>query len=292
MQISFDRGRWAPATRRSYEISWRDFERWCEEHEAVDFEFPVRPEVIADFLIARSETHSTSTLSGRLAAIVAVHQLYGHEVRIKGSVIKDAWSEIRRQKGTARKPKAALVVDDIKKIVKGIPADQLQDRAVMLIGFASALRRSEIVALNAEDLVFSDTALTINVRRSKTDKAGKGEPVAILRGSTEFCAVAALEAWLAHAEITSGPIFRCRGERMHPRTVANIAKRWAKRAGFDDASIGAHSLRRGCITSMFRAGADIKNIMEHSRHRTVNIAMGYVQAETATKNPALKALRL
>ena len=293
MDIDFARGRWAPATRAAYAVSWADFDRWCRDNVTPgDGPLPASPQIIADFLTARAETHSTSTLSGRLAAIVAVHSLYGREVKVKGTVIKDAWSEIRRRKGTANKPKAALVLDDIKKIMAGVPEERLLDRAVLLIGFASALRRSEIVALDIADLEFTDASLMLNVRRSKTDKAGKGTLVCILRSGSVLCPVAALERWIEAEGIKTGPVFRCRGEdRMDARTVANMTQRWGAKAGFDPRSLGAHSLRRGCITSMFLAGADIKHVMEHSRHKTVAIAMGYVQAHTAEANPALKAIQ-
>lgn len=285
MRIDLNRGRWADATRASYAISWADFEKWGGT-------LPAEPKVIADFLTARADALSTSTLSGRLAAIVAVHSLYGYTLDVKGSVIKDAWAEIRRQKGTAKKPKAALAVADMRKILQGIPADRVQDRAVLLVGFASAMRRSELVALDREDLAFADDGVTIMIRRSKTDKAGKGEQIAIARSGTAFCAVRALEEWMTHVP-PSGAIFLGRsGERMRPRQVATIAKKWAANAGYKAIDIGAHSLRRGCITSMFEAGADLKNLMAHSRHKTVDIAMGYVQAKRAQQNPAIQLIAI
>jgi integrase len=285
MQIDLERGRWSPATRASYAISWADFEQFGGS-------LPAEPKIIADFLTARAATLSTSTLSGRLAAIVAVHSLYGHTLDVKGSVIKDAWAEIRRQKGTAKKPKDALAIADIRRIMRGIPADRLQDRAVMLIGFGSAMRRSELVALDVEDLEFSPEDVTITIRRSKTDKTGKGEHVAVARSGTDMCPVAALSRWLAHAAITEGPVFRTGDNRMQPRQVATITKRWAQNAGYLARDIGAHSLRRGCITTMHEAGIDLKSGMELSRHKTPTIYLGYVQAKDARSNPAVKALRV
>lgn len=291
MEINFALGRWAPATRRSYEDAWRDFCAYCAMRDAQPM--PAKPETVAGYLTARSATLAVSTLSVRLAAIVAVHDMKRKPLRVKGSAIRDAVAEIRRVKGSAKIPKAALVMDDFKRVIAGIPAEALQDRAVLLIGFASAMRRSELVALNVEDLTFTPDDLTIIVRRSKTDKDGKGATVAILRTPTAYCAVAALEAWLHHAEITSGPIFRTSHKtRMWPRTVADIAKRWAANAGLDARVIGAHSLRRGCITSMFRGGAKLEEIMRHSRHSTPAIALGYVEAHAAVQNPALRALGL
>jgi site-specific recombinase XerD len=290
MLISFERGRWAESTRTCYAINWRDFEAYCRDTAAVAL--PAEPETIAGYLLAREASHSTSSLSQRLAAIVAAHGLHGYDVPVKKTVIRDAWAEIRRRKGSAKTPKAALAGEDIKRLVRGIPPERLQDRAIVLIGYASLMRRSELVALNVEDLTFSRNDLTIKIHRSKTDKEGKGETVAILRSQTEYCAVAALEKWLAAREIKSGPIFRIGDHRMPPRGVATIVKKWAKRAGLDPAVIGAHSLRRGGITTMFRNGAKIEDIMRVSRHRTHAIALGYVEAPRASANPALRALGL
>lgn len=283
--IDFNHGRWAPATRASYAISWADFAKWGGD-------LPAAPQTIADFLTARAETLATSTLSGRLAAIVAVHSLYGHKIDVRGTVIKDAWAEIRRQKGTAKIPKAALAVTDMRLVMAGVPEDRLQVRAVLLVGFASAMRRSELVALNRDELAFTADGVTITIRRSKTDKSGKGEQIAIHRSGSPLCAVGALERWLEKCP-PSGPVFWGRDmQRMQARQVATITKRWAANAGYPARDIGAHSLRRGCITSMFRAGADLKSIMSHSRHRTSDIALGYVQAETAQRNPAIKMIVL
>lgn len=180
----------------------------------------------------------------------------------------------------------------MRKILDGVPGHLLLHRAVLLVGFASGMRRSEIVALNVDDLTITEADMTIMIRRSKTDKSGRGEEVAVLRSQSDYCPVQALEGWLGYAGIHTGAIFRCSGERMDARTVADIVKRWAAKAGYDPKRLGGHSLRRGCVTSMFKAGNDLKSVMTHSRHKTANIALGYVQADTARANPALKALVL
>lgn len=290
MKISFDRGRYAPATRSAYTVAWQDWERWCAD--TGDTPLPADPAAIARFLTDRAATHSTSTIQIRLGAIKAAHELSGQPLNVKASEIRDAWAEIRRTKGTASKPKDALAIDEIKRVVRCIPPNRLQDRAVLLIGFASVMRRSELAALNVEDLQFNGD-LIITIRRSKTDKGGAGATVAVARTNSELCPVAALEAWLAHSGITEGAVFRSRaGDRMVPRKVADIAKQWAKKAGYDPAKIGAHSLRRGGITSMFMAGGDLKSIMGVSRHSSSDMALRYVQAETAQNNPAIRLLKL
>ena len=290
--VDLDRGRWAPTTRIVYDINWRDFTAFCAASDAVAL--PAEPQTVADYLSARAETHSTSAVSQRLAAVKAVHELYGHTIKIKGTAVADAWADIRRRKGLAKTPKAALALKEIKRIVHGIPGDKLLHRAIMLVGFASAMRRSELAALNREDVELSPEGMSITIRRSKTDKSGKGETIAMVRTGSEFCPVTALEQYLEHAQISEGALFlNSRGHRIAARDIADqIVKRWAKAAGFDPRSVGAHSLRRGCITSMYRNGSDLKSIMRHSRHRTVDIAMGYVEAQRAMQNPAVAKLGL
>ena len=221
-----------------------------------------------------------------------MNALYGNTINVKATVIRDAWAEIRRAKGTASTPKTAIDDKAIRLIVGKMPADLLQERAVLLVAFSSAMRRSELVALNVDDLSFSDDGCAITIRHSKTDKSGKGEVIGIPRSDGELCAVAALEAWLKHAGITEGAVFQSKGRRMAARRVADIAKQWASRVGFSAAEIGAHSLRRGCITTMNERGIDLKSGMQHSRHKTPTIYLGYVQRKQAMDNPAMKALRL
>ena len=291
MQPNFDLGRWSENTRAAYKTAWADFLAYCDDLDLPAL--PADPRTIADYLRARSEPLSTSTLSQRLAAILAVHEINGTPINVKGTVIRDAWSEIRRLKGTAKKPKDALRASDLRKIIDGIPADKLQNRAILLFSYAGAFRRSEVVGFDREDLAIDAEGITCTLRRSKTDKTGKGAVVVILRSPTAYCPVAALEAWMKHAGIASGPIFRGHGgNRMNAANVAVITKKWAKNAGYNTANIAAHSLRRGCITELFYNDYDVKSIMQHSRHRTVDIAMGYVQAHQAQKNPALRGIGL
>ncbi len=300
-QVSFDRGRWAPSTQAAYEDNWQDFERFCTKRGCRPL--PATPEDVAAFLRARAETHATSSLSQRLAAIRAVHKdakgalpkLDPERERytLDDPIITDAWKEICRDKGTAHTPKAALTKTELRKMLALIPAERLQDRAILLLAYTSAMRRSEIVALNVADLEFGDDSLIVTIRRSKTDKGGKGQIVAILRGEGDTCAVAALERYLEASGTKTGAIFRTRtGARLLAERVAYVTKRWAKAIGVDPKTVAAHSWRHGCITDMNRAGVNLKDGMAHSRHQTSSIYLGYVEMETAKKNPAIRALSL
>lgn len=296
--ITFRRGRWAPHTQQLYEQSWRDWLTWCEATRTTPL--PAEPAAIAAFIVERAETLSTSSISLRIQAIVNAHKIARaglmtaeererYLIDAKHPLIADAWTEVKRQKGTAGTPKRALSPKEVQRMVSLVPEARLQERAILLLTFASAMRRSEVAALNVEDLEFTDDSLVITIRRSKTDKSGRGETVAVARTGGEFCPVAAVEKWIDNS--AGGPVFFSRlGNRMAPRRVAEITKRWAKKIGLDPREIGAHSHRRGCITAINEAGINLRDGMALSRHRTPSIYLGYVQKKSAADNPAVLSL--
>jgi integrase len=153
---------------------------------------------------------------------------------------------------------------------------------LLLLGFAGAFRRSELVALNVEDLEESELGFKVIIRQSKTDQEGAGQTIAIIRGSVA-CPVAALKAWLAAAGITAGPIFRSVKKggavagRLPAQSVADIVKTYAERIGLDPAVFAGHSMRSGFLTSAAQRGASIFKMMDQSRHRSVETLRGYVR---------------
>lgn len=299
--VDLDRGRWAPATRAAYGGAWKDFTNFCRSSDAEPL--PATAETVAAFIRRCAPTLSTSTISQRLAAIRAIHkdakgqlpkldptrELY----TLDDPQIADAWTDVRRTKGTAKKPKAALTKEDIRAMLAVIPASNLLERSLTTFMFTSLLRRSEAAALDVEDLQFQDDALIVTVRRSKGDKLGKGERVAVARTNGPHCPVAMLERYLESRGITEGAIYRnSRGNRIDPRSISESAKKWAAMVGRDAREIGAHSYRHGGITELDRAGVTLKDGMAQSRHKTPSVYQGYVEARRATLNPALDALRL
>jgi site-specific recombinase XerD len=167
-----------------------------------------------------------------------------------------------------------------------------RDRAVMLLGFALAARRSELVALDVSDLEECPEGLRVTIRRSKTDQEGAGAVIAVCKGSIA-CPVAALRDWLAAANITDGSIFRPIGKggrvkdtRLTAQSVALIVKAHAARLGFDPAAFAGHSLRAGFLTSAAAKSASIFKMMDVSRHRSVDILRGYVRDANAFRDHA------
>ncbi len=245
-----------PAPRRpqppaaAYRTDFAIFETWCAERGAVAL--PASPETVAAFLAAEASRRvRPSTIGRRVAAIRYAHKLAGHGVlptddeRVRATV-----RGIRRSLGTAPRKKTPATAERIVAMapIAGQRLGELRDRALLLLGFAGAFRRSELVALDIEDIEEAPEGLRITIRRGKTDQEGKGVVIAIVRGSIA-CPVAAFKAWIAAAAITTGPVFRpiAKGERIQAarltdRSVAKIVKAHAERAGLDPTSFSGHSL--------------------------------------------------
>lgn len=298
--FEFSRSR-APRTTEMYQSVYGDWERWCASIDARTL--PARVDDVLAFLRSREPTHSTSALSARKSAIVAAHRdaradldedARGPYKLEADDKLKLGWKEILRRKGTRHTPRAPLCAAELARVLKETPNSLagVMDRAILLVGYSCALRRSEIAALNRDDVEFTDTAMFVHIRRSKTDQSGIGVTLKAKRSGKETCPVAAMERWIADAGVKDGPLFR------HPkfkesRRISNeytylIVLRYCKSAGFDARRFGAHSLRRGFGTEVLRAKVPLPDSMEAMRHKTVGVHIGY--GEAMQNNSALDVL--
>lgn len=279
----------AASTRRIYQSDWRHFTTWCAEHGFADL-LPIAPEILAAFLTELADDgRAVATIARKLAAITFAHELAEVEITPRRALVTRTMEGIRRRKGTAPKQMKALLTPDIRALVMGLPASMagVRDRALLLIGYAGAFRRSELVALNVEDIEEDDEGLRIHLRRSKTDQAGAGQWKGIPRGAhLETCPVRAYQAWLFAAGVVSGPAFRRvdRHGRVHPdrlndRGVARAVKQAAEAAGLDPKKFAAHSLRRGFVTAAHRAGVDVIDIMAQTGHKKIETVQRYIEKE-------------
>jgi integrase len=176
-----------------------------------------------------------------------------------------------------------------------LTAADYRDRALLLLGFAGAMRRSELVALDVSDLDFCIEGLRVRIAQSKTDQAGSGQVIAIPFGSRpETCPVEALRRWLSYSKISHGPVFRrirskqgVTADRLDAAAVGDILKKRAEAAGLPAERFSAHSLRSGLLTSAAMNGASIWSLMDQSRHKSVQTVRAYVKsANLFEKNPA------
>jgi len=274
----------ALSTRKAYGTDFRLFKTWCDAKGVSSL--PASPETVAAFLAAETGNGTKpSTLARRVAAIRFAHKLAGRATPTDSEAVKATLRGIRRTVGTAKIRKAPAVAAKVRAMV-GLAPDRLaglRDRALLLLGFAGAFRRSELVALDVADITETTTGLLVTIRRSKTDQEGEGVTIAIARGDVA-CPARALREWLDAAGIEAGPIFRPINkagtvgvQRLTDRSVANIVKVYAELAGFDASLFSGHSLRSGFLTSAAANGASIFKMMDVSRHKSVDTLRGYVR---------------
>ena len=287
------------ATRRAYRADLDHFREWCAERSAEPL--PASVETLCVYFAWLADSgFSTSTIARRCAAITYAHRLGGLSPPTSAGPVKAVLSGIRRRIGVAAKRKAPATARAITAMVKGIPDTVAgkRDRALLLLGFAAALRRSELVGLDIGDVETVDHGLFVHVRRSKTDQEGAGAQIAIPRGA-RLRVVEAVEAWIAvrgHPDNRHGvPLFvpvakdgRQESQRLSGRAVALIVKRWAKAAKLDAATFSGHSLRAGFVTSALEDGADALAVMKITRHKKVDTLGIYDRRANAFKNHAGK----
>lgn len=269
----------AANTARAYASDWRAFAAWCEIHGLPSL--PSSERAIVLYLAHMESTGKRySTIARAYRGIRARHASEGAALPTLDAV-RNVLSGIGREHGTASRGKAPLMANDLRCIVTGMGDDPLdvRDRAMLLVCWAAALRRSELVALDVDDLVFSEDGLAVNVRRGKTDQRGAGRIVGVPHGTRGSCPVRACRGWLATAGATDGPAFRPIGgtARLSGAAVDRAVKRAVARIGLDASAYGAHSLRAGLATSAAKAGKGLDVIMRTTGHRSERIAMGYIR---------------
>lgn len=283
------------ATKRAYESDMRHFRSWCSGHAAEPL--PAAVETVAAYLASLADAGlKASTISRRAAAIAYVHRLAGIASPVAAEPVKAVLRGIRRRIGVAVERKSPATARAVTAMLRRTP-DTLagkRDRALLLLGFAAALRRSELVALNVSDLERADGGVVVHIRRSKTDQEGEGHQVAVPRGS-KLKPVEALDVWLAASGISAGPLFRPIGkgsrlgdDALSDAAVARIVKKYAGAAKLDATTFSGHSLRAGFVTSALEAGADLLKVMDVTRHREVKTLKAYDRRAQAFRNHAGK----
>ncbi|WP_207384431.1 site-specific integrase [Legionella wadsworthii] len=286
----------SPSTVKFYGIDLRIFSGWCESM-ALDA-LPATPDTVARFLAQQASSGiKPATLTRRLAAIRMAHEANGFANPTQHKGVKTVFKGIKRDKGTAQEKKAPLTAQRMAAIIAHCP-DTLtgtRDKALLLLGFAGAFRRSELVALEVNDIERTPEGIKVTIRKSKTDQEGQGQVIAIPNG-VNFRVVDALMAWLNTAGITEGALFRSikkggaiQAKALTTRSVANIVKQYAGLAGLTIDDFSGHSLRAGFITSGAEAGADLFKLMEVSRHTHPKTVMGYVRNAQLFDNHAGEA---
>jgi integrase len=285
--------RLAPNTRRTYECAKRSFAKFCAER------FPDLKDVaectaeqVALFLMELSKTKRVETVRHRMAAIKGfARNISADEWRKLGEVMAGIRRTLADTPQGAPGGKDAILTDDLKKMLQCVEGDgkeEVRDRALLLTLWFSAMRRSEVAALQWRDVEFKPSGCILTIRRSKTDQMGAGQhaPIHSKPQEPQRCAVAALLAWKAAAapSVLTAPVFPCiykgtvvEAEPMGDQRMYRLVKRLCDAAGMDKTKFGCHSFRSGFITQGAMQGVPITALQHQARHRSIESTALYTR---------------
>jgi len=282
------------ASTRSYDAGIRHFKL----HGGT---IPSTPTMVAEYLACMAGTLAVATLQHRLISIHRAHTDQGLPSPVMDNLVKRTMQGIRRTLGTKQRRVTALVKDDVIEIM--VHADQLmpmraaRDKALILIGFAGAFRRSELVGLQYEDMSQFDSGIELLLRKSKTDQEGHGRTVFIPHARGSRCPVKVLKTWLILAGIDSGPLFRpinrhdqiVGSKALTPQSVALIVKASVRMMSGDEAAkmVSGHSLRAGYCTEAATVGLQSYQIREQTGHTSDSTLARYIRPIAKRKIPSL-----
>ena len=282
----------SPNTLRAYESDYKDFSAFCKKNNFNPL--PADPKILSLYLTNLSQTSKFSTLKRRIASISIIHKLKGHYIDTKHPIIMENLLGIKRKKGSNQKAKKPILINDLRAIIDVInkatikERRKLRDKALILVGFAGGFRRSELVALEHEDIEFVREGVKIFVSRSKTDQSGEGMTKAIPSfNNALYCPVIHLQNWIYELKNSKGKVFS-----ISDKSVALIIKKYANLAGLDGNKYAGHSLRSGFATSTAESGAEERNIMAMTGHKTSQMVRRYIQEANLFKNNALNKIKI
>ena len=279
-------------TLRAYQSDYNDFSLFCSKN---GFQaMPTQPKILALYITHLASYSKYSTLKRRLASISILHKTKGHYIDTKHPIIIENLMGIKRTNGSNQKGKKPLLINDLKLLINAIDKSKeknirkIRDKALVLIGFSGGFRRSELVDIEYEDIEFVEEGVKIFVKRSKTDQSGEGMTKAIpYFDSINFCPVKALNKWVVVAELKNGKIFN-----ISDKSVALIIKKYANYAGLDAHRYAGHSLRSGFATSTAESGAEERNIMAMTGHKSTEMVRRYIKEANLFKNNALNKIKI
>ena len=282
----------ASNTLRAYQADFKDFSAFCAKNGLSSI--PTDHKILSLYLTHLSANAKFSTLKRRVASISVIHKMKGYYLDTKHPLIMENLHGIKRVKGSVQKSKKPLLINNLKKIINAIDeANQLEnkkirDRALILIGFSGGFRRSELVNIEHDDVEFVNEGVKIFIKRSKTDQSGEGMIKAIPYFDNKlFCPVTSLKKWIDKSGIESGKIFD-----ISDKSVALIIKKYASLSGLDANKYGGHSLRSGFATSTAEFGAEERNIMAMTGHKTSQMVRRYIKEANLFKNNALNKIKI
>ena len=288
-------------TLKSYSSDWNDFTDWCEANELCPL--PCKPEDIVNYINDLADHARANTVSRRVTAISENHIAAGYQENnpAKHVMVHNAMRAIRREKGTFQHGKSPILMETLPLLadmLTGTDLVTLRDKALLFLGFAGAFRRSELVAVQLEELTFTTQGLVVFIPQSKGDQMGSGSQIAIpYAPDRDVCAVRAVRAWIDAAGLTTGPLFRGfkrnhqpRETQLNDKAVATIVKHYMARLGLNPDDFAGHSLRRGFATSAAQHDLDTLSIMRQTRHKSEKMVHRYIEQGNLFKENALNKM--
>ena len=282
----------ATNTLRAYQSDFKDFSLFCSKNNFASL--PTNPKILAFYITHLSKHSKFSTLKRRLASISVIHKLKGHYIDNKHPLIMENLMGIKRKLGTNQKSKKPILISDLKAIINAIDNSnfsylrKLRDKSLILTGFAGGFRRSELVNIDIEDIEFVSEGLKIFVKRSKTDQSGEGMTKGIPYFVNEnYCPVKNLKNWITQGNLKKGKIYD-----LSDKSVALIIKKFARIAGLNETKYSGHSLRSGFATATAQSGAEERDIMSMTGHKTTQMVRRYIKDANIFKNNALNKIKI
>lgn len=269
----------ADSTRKAYKNDLDHFIAWGGT-------IPCNGDQIAAYLSFFAGTLSMATLQRRIVSIAKAHTMQGLTDPTKNELVRLTFRGIRRSHGKPQNQMAALMKEDLIVMLSHIPdtVKGARDRALLMMGFCGAFRRSELVSIQIENLEFTPQGIVVILPRSKTDQTGQGRKIGIPKGRGRICSVAAIENWLLHLSANHGALFRSitKGgviskDTLSDKSVADIIKFYARKAGLDSGRYSGHSLRSGLVTSAAQQGVSSWKIRQQTGHKSDAMLARYIR---------------
>lgn len=266
-------------TRRAYSTDLEHYHAWGGR-------VPAMPEQIAGYLTAHADALSIATLQRRLVSIAKAHTTQGYADPVKSDIVKLTMRGIRRVHGKPQVQTAAILKEDMVLMLSHVPdtVKGKRDKALLLLGFCAALRRSELVAVQVQDMEFTAQGIILTLPRSKTDQMGQGRKIGIPKGRGRICPVAVVTDWILHMGAKSGAVFRAitkggviSSAPLSDRAVADIIKHYVAKAALNPERYSGHSLRAGLATSAAQHGISSWKIRAQTGHKSDAMLARYIR---------------
>lgn len=279
----------------NYKSDWKLFNTWCLNQKRSSL-----PATIDTLILYISElatqNYKTSSIQRKISAIKKMHIMSNHVLNLEDSNFLLVWGGIKRKLGIQKKGKLPILIKTLRDVVATIDTSRimgLRDKALLTFGWASAMRRSEIVALNWRDIEFIEEGILVNIHKSKTDQYGEGQKIAIHYGKYEAtCPVRNLQKWQAYS-LSKEAIFTAVNKadiptynRLSTIDVGRIVKKLLLNNGIDPTNFAGHSLRSGFITTAAKHSVPDRIIMKHSRHKSIQMIQVYTRDNSIIQDNA------